>query len=77
MIDQWSWTAGIVDLLRAYLDEHGIVAALTDLEEREETEERTKDSTTRKGTRRRVRSALDELHRAETRLANLGGAAWA
>lgn len=72
-IDQWAWTRAIVDLLRGYLDEHGIVAALTDLEEHEEREERAKDSTTRKGTSRRVRSALDELHRAETRLANLSG----
>lgn len=72
VIDQWAWTHGQVDLLRAYVDEHGIIAALTDYEEHEETEKQAKDKTTRSGTSRHVRGALDALHRAETRLANLG-----
>jgi hypothetical protein len=73
VIDQWAWARGQVHLLREYVDEHGIVAALTDYEEHEETEKRTKGKTTRAGASRHVRGALDELHRAETRLANLGG----
>jgi hypothetical protein len=70
-IDRYSWAEGQVILLRAWTDEHDLADALSEREEREEHEERAKSSTTRRSTSRRLQSAYDQLHKTETRAANL------
>lgn len=60
-----------VELLVGWLDEHDITDALADHEDHEETEETTKGSATRRGSSRRVQSALDALHKHQTRAATL------
>ena len=66
-LSAWAWAEAIVRLIRAWLAEQDVTAWLSEHEEHEETEERTKDSTTRRGTLRRIQSQLDALHKAETR----------
>lgn len=63
----YSRSEAVVSLLWDYLAGQDIEAALTDVTRSEESEERSKGRTARRGVSRRVASVLDQLHRAETR----------
>lgn len=70
-VQAWARAEAVVALLWRWLDGQDIEAALSDTVTTEETETRTKRSTTRRSVSKRVASVLGELHRAETRAASM------
>lgn len=67
----WSRAEAVVSLLWDYLASQDIEAALGDVTTTDEDERRRKGSSTRRTVSRRVVSVLDQLHKHESRAANL------
>jgi len=70
-VDAWASAEAICQLLREWLAVQDIEAAMTELTEGSESEERDGPNVTRSMRSRRVASVLDQLHRHETRAMHL------
>jgi hypothetical protein len=72
-IQAWARAEAVVRLLWAWIDGQDVMAALTDVETREEDEEADHGEIHRKSVTRRVAAAVDQLRKYETLASNLRG----